>query len=70
MTAEMVEKAGQLAAKGGYANVEFHVGRIESLPLADGSVDVIISNCVINHSTDKPAVFREAFRVLRLAGRL
>ena len=65
MTAEMVEKARRFAADGGYANVEFHVARIEDLPLADGSVDVVISNCVINHSSDKPAVFREAFRVLR-----
>jgi SAM-dependent methyltransferase len=50
--------------------VEFRLGEIEHLPVADGSVDVIMSNCVINLSTDKPAVFREAFRVLAPAGRL
>ena len=70
MTAEMVGKARSNAAKGGYRNVEFRLGEIEALPVADASVDVIISNCVINLSPDKPRVFREAFRVLRRGGRL
>jgi len=70
MTPEMVAKARQNAVKGGYGNVEFRLGEIENLPLEDRSVDVIISNCVINLSTDKPAVFAEAFRVLELGGRL
>jgi len=70
MTAEMVAKARGNAGKAGYANVEFRLGEIEHLPVADASVDVIISNCVINLSPDKNQVFREAFRVLRLGGRL
>ncbi|MHB0896032.1 MAG: arsenite methyltransferase [Spirochaetales bacterium] len=70
MTPEMVAKARQNAVKGGYGNVEFRLGEIENLPLEDRSVDVIISNCVINLSTDKPAVFAEAFRVLEPGGRL
>lgn len=68
MTPEMVAKARRNAAAAGHANVEFRLGEIENLPLADNSVDVVISNCVINLSPDKPAVFREAYRVMRRGG--
>jgi SAM-dependent methyltransferase len=68
MTPEMVELARQNAA--GADNVEVHLGRIEQIPLPDASVDVVISNCVLNLSADKPAVLREVARVLRPGGRL
>jgi len=70
MTPAMVSKARANAKKGGYANVEFRLGEIEALPVADASVDLIMSNCVINLSPEKPRVLREAFRVLRPGGRL
>src|SRR5882757_3899247 len=69
MTDEMLALARTNAEKAGASNVEFVKGTIEDVPLPDGAVDVVISNCVINLSTDKPAVFREAARVLRPGGR-
>jgi SAM-dependent methyltransferase len=70
MTPEMLDKARRNATKGKYTNVEFRLGEIENLPVADNSVDVIISNCVINLAPNKKRVFEEAFRVLAPNGRL
>jgi len=70
MTPEMLDKARSNAEKGKYTNVEFRLGEIENLPVADSSVDVIISNCVINLSANKKRVFEEAYRVLASNGRL
>ena len=70
MTPEMIDKARENARKGKYTNVEFRLGEIENLPVADGTVDTVISNCVINLSPDKKRVFEEAFRVLKPNGRL
>jgi arsenite methyltransferase len=70
MTAEMLERARANAKKGGYKNVEFRLGEIENMPVADNTADIIISNCVINLSPDKQRVFNEAYRVLKPKGRL
>ncbi len=70
MTPTMISKARNNADKAGFTNVEFRLGEIEHLPAADNSVDVIISNCVINLSPDKAQVFRDAFRILKPQGRL
>jgi len=70
MTPEMIEKARENARKGNYRNVEFRLGEIENLPVADNLVDVVISNCVINLAPDKRRVFTESFRVLKPGGRL
>ena len=70
MTPDMVERAGENARQAAVGNVDFRLGEIERLPVADASVDLVISNCVINLSPDKPAVFAEAFRVLKPGGRM
>ncbi|SFJ32771.1 Ubiquinone/menaquinone biosynthesis C-methylase UbiE [Paenibacillus sp. UNC496MF] len=70
MTPEMVSRARGNAVKNGYTNVEFRLGEIEHLPISDSSIDVIMSNCVINLSPDKQQVFNEAYRVLKEGGRL
>jgi SAM-dependent methyltransferase len=70
MTPDMVERARANARKAAVANVEFRLGQIEHLPVADASVDVVISNCVVNLSPNKDQVFKEALRVLRPGGRL
>src|SRR5437773_5562706 len=70
MTHDMLSKARENAQKNGFTNVEFRFGEIEALPVADNSIDVIISNCVINLSLEKQRVFDEAFRVLKSGGRL
>jgi SAM-dependent methyltransferase len=70
MTPEMIDRARRNASKQGLSNVEFHLTTIDRLPLADASVDCVISNCVINLAPDKPAAFREIFRVLKPGGRV
>ena len=70
MTPEMIEKARENAEQGNYGNVEFRLGEIENLPVADNWVDVVISNCVINLAPDKGRVFKEVFRTLKPGGRL
>ena len=70
MTPDMLDRARENAAKGDYSNVEFRLGEIENLPVADNTVDVVISNCVINLCPDKARVFSEIYRVLKPGGRL
>jgi len=69
MTEEMVKKAQNIAKRHGYTNIEFKVGAIENLPVEDGSIDFVISNCVINLSSDKERAFREAYRILKPDGK-
>ena len=70
MTREMIDRASAIAKSNGYENVEFRLGEIEKLPVDDGSMDTVISNCVINLSPDKSKVFSEAYRVLKPRGKL
>lgn len=70
MTPAMIDRAREAAERGGFSNVEFRLGEIEHLPVADARADAVISNCVINLSPDKDQVFRESYRVLREGGRL
>ena len=70
MTPDMIKRAQENAAKGAFENVEFRLGEIEDMPVDDNSIDVILSNCVINLSPDKAAVYNEAYRVLKPGGRL
>ena len=70
MTLEMVQKARMIAEKRKFTNVEFRLGEIEFLPIADNSIDLVLSNCVINLATDKSIVYREILRVLKKGGRI